>query len=594
VSEDFPNIEVAYWNGASWVDITDFIYRFEVRDAGIKKIPQASIVLHNVNGDFTKSAGSHSLSLFDEVRIRADVRGSWDTIFQGNIYAFDPDEYIRGESSPSSILTLIARSKYGQKLLRETITYPYFDRGWTCREAIQDFLANPDSGSSTGITLNDDSGIITTYTFPKNLSKSPLLKGIQAVCEELGYVGYIDDATGTLYLRRYRTVPTLTAVSPSIHYDLSSGLTLCRPKKDIEEIKNYIFIWGGSDVGFPPVDIWCEKGMAKYSPAAWTAGHANITLSDDNVIYVGDNYSIKGEAMGGTVANNGYIQLNISNTGYFQPQSPSDDDMNFNDDRFDIIGFHYRYTGFLANWEFCLKLIDRNGERVRRETTVGAPGIPQDTWIDFHSDGSDPAYAGWYPIDTASHAGSWTLETAGPFDWNHVQYMQFGPWDGGATDWAGWAANAVIWIDRLMVEGVGWSIDPMLYPLHNPAHSDSTSIANYGRTVYHHVDENIICFENAYYEGERFLLENKDPYSRIEITKGAKTWIHPSQYLQVSIPTWDINNANYRIEEVIHRYNAESKLLRTSVNLVAYSSEVSVTKLQAESFGSLWSPPSLV
>jgi len=102
------------------------------------------------------------------------------------------------------------------------------------------------------------------------------LKAFQDACEEYGYVGYFRDWIQTLYLR---DPSSLSGANPSIHYNLSNGLTICRPKEDIEDVRNHILVWGGTDVGFPPTDLWTEDGVSRF-PNAWVSGNAHTTISD--------------------------------------------------------------------------------------------------------------------------------------------------------------------------------------------------------------------------------------------------------------------------------------------------------------------------
>jgi len=569
VSEDYPDIEVSYWDGSSWIDIIDYVYDFEVRDAGIKKIPMLTLRLHNENGRFTKAAGSDALNMNDEIRVRADVRGSWDTIFQGNIYAFDPDQFIKGAPEPRSVLTVVARSKYGQRCLRDTITHPYHDQGWFAQEAIVDFLANPDSGTNTGITLNTDSGSILTDDFPTNPKKTTLLKAIQDACEKTGYLGWFDDTNGTLYLRKYRSPGTsLPTPSPSIHYDHSNGLLDVVPKKDIEDLKNYIFAWGSTDQGYPVLDYWTEHGVTRWgSGVAWDNGVFSGVLKDETAL--GIHPPVEGQDfIRVTAINAGQIgiRLKLQGADYVNPNNPSNYYLNLNADRLQTIEFEI--GPMVAGGPFTATVYLKDNANASGWRTSVA--LLNNIWNSIS-----------WGVTTADH-GAWNT-TAG-FDWSSIVTVSV-TLDGivNANEWFG--------LDALRFTGDGWSIDPFLYPDWNHPRYDSTSISNYGLSVHHHTDEEIKSFEDAYIEAGRILTENKDPYTRIRITEGAKTWIHPGNAVIVTIPTWDINWANYRVEEVIHRYNAQTKLLRTTVDLIAFYDEVATRKFQSEDVSVLWEPP---
>jgi len=221
-------------------------------------------------------------------------------------------------------------------------------------------------------------------------------------------------------------------------------------------------------------------------------------------------------------------------------------------------------------------LIDVNGSRAYRQHNVAIGA-----WVHVQ-----------LPVDTANQGG-WTINLASgatSFNWSGISGLCFR----AETD------NVVgrhVDFDLLSFAGFGWSIDPLLYPDWNPAHVDPISISGnspaggFGRSIYNYKDDEINCFEQAWEIGEAILEKYKNPFKRIEITEGAKVWLRPTQTVTVSIPTWGISNATYRVEEVIHRYSAETKLLRTTVSLVEYDVNVPSSIVQREDEGGIWKRP---
>lgn len=590
-TENYPNVEVRYAPFGAAQDITNYVYDFEVADGGIRRTAQANLTLSNPNGRFTSVSGAHPLALNTQIRIRCDVRsGIWDTIFLGNIYE-DPDDYIQGEPTPRSILRVVARSLHGQRCMRETITRDFYDYGYYADDAINEMIDNPDSGNNLLITLNTDGGAITTAAFPSNPERDGVLESIQDVCEELGYVGYFDDTTGagadtgTLYLTRYRTVPTLVQANPTIHYVLASGLVGCSPQNDMEDLANYIFVWGGTDQAFPPNDIWTEHGVARYAPAAWIAVSGTVIDRASGMcsgygggppptwggVPIGCGRDYVRITKTSPAGQSGYAELIIPNTGYRDPYD-ANTTMDWE-------------TGEPCGWAGGGRA--GNIEFLYRKSTVWTMNL----WF-FDSAGNRRQGVGVVP----ALANNWEHEiqtvcgwvAPGPIiaDLSDVDRIRF------CFDNVFDAPGDTIDIDCLDITMQNWNIDNTYWTTWNDPHIDAASISGYGRTVYHLVDNKIVCYEHAWNEGERVLRERKDPYSRIQITEGAKTWVHPSQYCQVTIAPRDIYNQDYRIEEVIHRYTSINKLLRTTVNLVAYAAEVASSKIRSEVFwGSLATVP---
>lgn len=569
MSENFPVIEVALSGAGGWgPNILSHVYDFEVRDAGIKKISQATINFHNYNGYFT--SGLVPRMRFNRlIRIRVDVRGVWDTIFQGYRYSIDPDDYITSLIIPRSRLSVVARGDYGQRCLRDTITHPFYDNGWFAQDALRVSLNNPDSAINTGIFLDTDNAAINAWVCPRNFQRDSLLDAIQTCCEEYGYIGYFDDVIGNLYLRRYR-IPnaTLSGVNPSIHYRLSGtvsgGMVNCSVKEDIEGLKNHVLVWGSTDQGFPVNELWTESGVTRgwWSKGVWGTG--TTTLSDDGTIFWDgtnsiqhDNTSISGGAIG--------VMLHISGAGYIDPFTRVNPCINLNRERIKKIHFEFRYTGGASPTNIFIYLYDSAGLTAWRIATV--MGVVN-FWRTIEDD-----------VDWAGQA-AWTV--APLFDWNGICRVEIFPQ-------AAIPAGSSIWVDDLSFVGQNWIIDPFTPCGVNwdAPHIDVASIATYGRTVFHYVDNEIRCWEEAYQAGQRILEMYRDPFTRLEITQGAKTWVNPSETVRVSVAPWNISGAVYRVEEVIHRFRASDNLLRTTVNVILSGAEAGMASIQMGSLDGL-------
>ena len=574
-SEDYPDVYVeASGVGGTWSGLTGWLYDFDVRDAGIKKVSQATINLHNEDGRFTNPASAGYLGLNREVRIHANV-GVWSgVIFQGNIFGFDPDDYIQGIDVPlRSRLTVVARGKYGQRCLRETITHKYFDFGWDTDNAINDFLQFPDSTFDTQITLNlDVNPAMQSGVYPKNLDKDSLLDGVQIACEEWGYDGYFDDVNGVIRLRKYRAPRvTIPAANPAIHYILSSGLTVCQPKSDIEDVKNHVFVWGATDDAYPPDDLWTEWGVARFVPPAWTA--VGCTIAD---VQIGGSGRIgrtfirmtKTSALG----QSGYMTLDLPTANYVNPLQTGTSGCMDMYNYFSGLGIRPQevvcYVRASNVSPKRVLLFDDAGHVVWEQFALGGNQVIGGLWrynrefIQFTNFGGPPPFGP-------------TLGVL--YDWQNIQKIRIafhlGAGD-GPGDW--------IDVDGLSVVMKNWSIDPFLYPRWNVPHIRRGSVRAFGRTVYHHTDNDISCFEQAFKEGERFLNENAFPYTRLEISKGAKVWAQPTETVLVTVLPWGISGAVYRILERTIRYSAEDKLLRTTHDVIAFDAEVSSSTIRAE------------
>jgi len=504
------------------------------------------------------TSGSDAIYQNDQIYVIANIGYGDKYIFYGRVFELEPDDYVY-KGTLRSILTVVARSETGVRMTRETSSQPFYDVGWTVSGAFNHMLNTPDSNHATGISLNwNPLDPMASGVYPKNLKQTSLLKAFQDACEEYGYVGYFRDWIQTLYLR---DPSSLSGANPSIHYDLSAGLASCRVKEDIEDVYNHILVWGGTDAGFPPVDLWTEHGATRWI-SGWVSSGATVTNGTmGGSGYEGKDFiEIEKSSPAGV---SGYAELVIPNTGYRDPSQIASCSGCMNiDNRISQLCFY-------ANSPVVtyVRLIDCSGNQAVAEI-LGTGGNWEQKCYDIPADFSlDPN-----------------------FDWSNVCRIRFSFWDGDPS-------GTILYVDALGFVGNGWEIDPLLYPDWNPPHVDPMSISGssptggFGRSVYNYKDDEINCFEQAWEIGEAILEKYKNPFKRIEITEGAKVWLRPTQTVTVSIPTWGISNATYRVEEVIHRYSAETKLLRTTVSLVEYDVNVPSSIVQREDEGGIWKRP---
>jgi len=504
---------------------------FKITNAGLLKVPTAQVILANKDGKYTNGGANH-ISLYDTVEIKADVGQGVNSIFYGHIYRAKSKFF---KPRISAYLRLPCKA-FGQKTVRETKTFDYADKGWRCKEAIEDFLQNPDSGSDTGCVLTTDTGEIVNKEFPINMDGDSLLDGIRAVAEEINYDGYW---TGTDWSTPYFKAVGTDATNPLIQ--LAHPFLLCEPDFDIEEIKNYIIIRGASDQGHPVIDIWCENGVARYSPAAWTGEDASTQVTDDDGIKMdatGNNYSIRIKRVGTIGVPAGV--LDIANTGYIRPSNKEKNTINLNTNRFRCIALSFKFNDFTDS--IAIWLYDSTNKKAVWSSSPTLYG-----------------FMSWYSIEisvlVADH-NKWNEDSG--FDWTDIKKVRIAT---GGSQPIGSFFNA----DLLCFRAMGWAIDSILYPTYAPPVQD---VGAYGRTVYRLEDHNIKSFEQVMGVGERFLSVHKNPFTRIKVKKGAKTWAKPSQHLKLTLPEYGISNEDWRILQIVFDWHTNTKLLRSTMTLV--------------------------
>jgi len=514
----------------SWEDVTNKLKSFNVKRAGFLYIPRGTIVLKNIDGYFT--SGSKEIGLNRRIRIRAKLRNDWYELLDGAVYKVGESPDL-GTKSVRGDLKILLRSYKGQVLLNDTITYNYADKGWTCRMAIDNFLQSADSGYDTGLRLITDEGAIHTTRAPKNPNKRNLVSAIKSIADEIGYDGFLMDQAGYIVLKEISSVPANPPISyyhPFLDYN---------PEFDIDEVFNHIDVWGGTDQGFPVNELWTERGVARFEPVAWTGDDANCVVTDDTeYVDVGD-YAIKSERQNSVGVN--AFTLDFDKAGYRRP-SDGASRLNLNQNRFDELYFRYRHSAGAGACTCYMYLIDN---------------VAKEAYIDGEfSDGSYVTVT--EGVQTTSH-GNWTVDSG--FNWAEIAKLRM-------SSYSSQAVGTSMYIDGLRFTGGLMEINPLNNPTHNPPHTDASSIASYERRIYHETETQPHCFEDAYVVGELVLSIYKNPFKKLRIKQGFKPWLMPHNVVKLTMPKWNIYNADWRAMEIEHDWTTKRKICRTATDIV--------------------------
>jgi len=239
-----PDIYISFWDTSlstpAWVQIQSDASHFRIKDAGVLKIPTATVHLLNP---------ANLPAQFELLRIQADVRGSQDMPFYGTVA-----QVIRRPISGTISDKTFQLTCYGleKRLKRDTISWEYEKEQsahgdmWTFKSMIEDTLALGDSGYPTNITLDTDAGDITNSVYGDcNFKRQTMLDAIRIVAETIGYDGYvwIDGSTAKLKFVGLGTLASSPATTLNDPFIGTPTLT-----RDIDEIRNYILVWGGTGI----------------------------------------------------------------------------------------------------------------------------------------------------------------------------------------------------------------------------------------------------------------------------------------------------------------------------------------------------------
>jgi len=572
--ENNPDIYIEYsaeaFPPSNWETLKTYALEFNVKNSGISKIPEATLVLKNTGGRYT-GGGSLTLGLHKLLRIRADVRGTIDTLFYGRTTTPETNN----KDDKREILTVTARGIIGQKLLRDSITKKYLEEQntsgfkdlptgeteWTMRAIIKHLLWKPDTTYDTGITLATDAGDITTVKAKHNFDRETLLDAVQKVCEYIGYGGYeeISGSALNLCLYPYGWEPTNPAITIGQDSDDLGNQVLERSfEKTVDELYNHIMIWAASQIMYPDSDRFTENGVSK---GYWTALNSNTTVSDETINRINQKCIKIINISGGAPTPDVLLDLtsvfpnglNVANKlitklvfDFF-----GQDDYGNADGELHITlrdtQTPYCYVTWRGAWHlqicddthwatYTVPLGDiKNGVFIRpphghnlTELDEGWSGDGQNNWSEH------------------SHIGA-------PEDFNWI-----------ITKIRLRGLPKTSRIDGLHFEGA-IPVNPIEDP--SLAATDPTSIDLYGRSVMHYDEPALKDYEAIKPLADKILESTKNPMIKLKVKVGAKTWVKPNQYLVANMPIYGISNEQYRIVEVGYDWKTSTKVLRSTLNL---------------------------
>jgi len=264
---DNPNVFIQFYDEdvSYWRELVTCAKSFTVKDAGILKIPHADLLL--LNPSYIPEKG-------ERLRIQVDTLGeTGKLIFYGKI-----SERTK-LPLPSTPLKYYSISAYGleKRLKNDTISWEYGTEQsahgdlWTYRNMIKDFLKFTDSGYDTNITLEtDNKEILNGVSKNCDFKRATLLNALRKISETIFYDGYIYINPSDQAKLKFVKLGTLNADPVTTLADPFIG----KPElnESIDEIRNYILVWGGADKGYP-VDgnKFTERAITKYDPNIWEA-----------------------------------------------------------------------------------------------------------------------------------------------------------------------------------------------------------------------------------------------------------------------------------------------------------------------------------
>lgn len=527
--ENNPIIVVEYYDGDNWVNLLSDTREFTVEHSGILSVPTATLNLFNKDGKYYQKGMYSSAYSSDDyatgpilqnspLRIKADVRGVEDLIFYGRVVELGG----LFKDYQSNWIDVVCQEDPTLKLLNDTITKDYTDTA--SKTAIEDFLANPDSKENPGITLETDDGAITLSIYPRNLERTSLLEAIRYVAEEIHYDGYMDTQNSELIFKLIGQDPTNPYITLNHPY-----ITL-KPEVDLKEMKNVIFVSGGTDAGIPrdgdyyftenhPAGIWTPMWIGDVVDERYTTEKK-----------IGD-YSIRVTSGGGGATD--YGSWCAVDTAYGS-----------------VFDLTQRFTKII----FWMKTQIGSTPQIRlRDSSNRVIGrvlsdIYANTWTECSGENLGTTI-GTY----------WSQVSGSGFEWREV------------TD-VGLIASGTIgdnaYFDGLKFHG-GLKIDPSLYPTLNPIRKDYAGINAYGRAqVLHYREERIDSFEEARRISSLLLNLYKRPFKKLTVKAGAKTWAKPHQYLTLNASEYGISNELWRITNIVFHWESKQKVLRSTLELL--------------------------
>ena len=533
--ENNPTMYIEY--GDSLDSLLNYAMEVTVRNSGIFKTPECTLQLKNTDGKYTGN-GTLTLALWKRLRIRADVRETIDTLFDGKIWNLQS----KIDDKKREILTVTARGQ-SQKMLMDTITKKYLDEqnegvaDRTMKQVIDHFLANPDSGENTGLTLVTDSGAITTTKAKHNFDRAALLDAIKQICEYIGYGGYEEGTNICLY--PYGWQAATPAITVSEETDNNGNQVLEREYNlSRDELYNHICVWAPPQIAYPDRDRFTEGAVAK---GFWTTDANHIT--DDTEIVKVNQKSVK-FWMDGFQGGKPSATLDMSS---IFPSGLDPKDKNLQTIVFwwwiDVQGINYGCP--------AIYLEDINGKKIYYVVGGYANGHPTNQWRQYKISLGNPTIDGNYerPMIHDSATNNMWQKIDDDFNWK-IKKIRF------------YTETITVRIDGLHFEG-SVPINPITDP--TLAATDPSSIENYGRSILHYDEPAIQDYASIYELAAKILETTKNPVKKLKVKVGAKTWIKPNQYATINMPCYGISNEQWRFVEMEYNWKTSTKLLRSTM-----------------------------
>jgi hypothetical protein len=552
VSESNPTLYVEYsLDDINYTDLMPKVSSFNVKDSGIYKTAQAEVVLFNKpNGYYTSPNPPLQNNAY--LRIRADVRGTIDTIFKGKTKIKQSES-----SGKKEYLTVTARGRLNV-LLQDYKTYDYGDdvlngiEDWTLETALIDAFMHPDSTHDCGLALTiNGSGL--NVAMKQNFDRKTLLEAVQAMCEYATYCGWDDlsQATPTLHLEPIGTTLTNPLVEiPAEPLERTFD-------ESIDDLYNHVLVKASPNPIIPSYDAFCEGG---YAAGYWT-GLGNTVVSDESSIFAVGTKSIKALNSTDPFSNPAQAKLSI----------PPTVDCN----ALSILGlfFHYYWksdTLSSTSNSPSVTLIDTNGKQI----SMTFPKEQPEKWKTVTAKIASLTDNGlqFEPINPESYMITGDGFWFGDADFNWViRYITF-------------SSHKIVYTGTYVqcnIDGLYFDTAISTDPTVNTALQvyDNTSIAKWGRNVLNVDAPELQEYAFIVPYGNSILSVTKNPIVKLKIKHGAKTWARVGQ--TVSIPSmpayriWDYTTQTYipltnwygRIVDLEFDYEAATKMLHSTFTL---------------------------
>jgi len=542
----------------AWVSLLANSKRFTVGGGGIRDIARATLKLLNKDGLYTQ--GANKISKGKLLRIKVDVRGTVDQIFEGKIYRKEGDDVGKDE-----YLELIARGR-GQRYDEDEITCDLsIDKNpMTIKAAIEYVLANPDSGVSIG-TLTTDAGDITTKYPEENPNGQKVGDFIRDCMEQINYDGWVAFTSANLYLYGWGT----QACSPAV--TLTEPYRYVKPLEHIEDLASLIMVQGGTDIGVPATrngDFWTDYDysttpqgpIARYDPAVWHVD-SGCTLHDCTTEHAVGSLSVEARNHNAGETHTWGVRLSITNTEYYAAYGYVDCRNRFYNGLKVRVKPHEKTA--VGSWDsieyWKVKLTDSSGNIITWKKTGG---ITKGAWNAFtYPIGTSESIAG------AETANQWYYEVGVTFDWENVQEITFEikvTYTPDGTPWQG-----EFYLDEVFFSG-GYDINPVVNPSITPACWAKDEAAPLWPVLHRHEDFNIVSFDEANAIAVQTLAELKQKFRQYEVgLKEAYPYVKNSQTLTFTYDSYGISEETWVITHYTHEWDRDkSKRVYTTLQIM--------------------------